>query len=208
MSDPIQVIFLGAGGHARVLAEAVELSADARVVGALAQESSSGLPLLGNDDDLKKMKARGIEAFAVAVGSSTVSDLRARLWRLAMEADLQPWPIIHPSAYFSPSASLGKGSQLMAGSIIQSGATLADNVIINSRALVEHDCTIASHVHIASGAVLCGAVEVGEGALIGAGSVIRQGIQIGSRALVAAGSTVVDDVEAGTRVRGVPARPF
>jgi acyl-[acyl carrier protein]--UDP-N-acetylglucosamine O-acyltransferase len=70
------------------------------------------------------------------------------------------------------------------GSIVNAGARLGRNVIINSGAVVEHDCVIGDHVHVASGAVLASAVNVGAGAHIGAGAVVRQCIEIGASVMV------------------------
>ena len=78
-------------------------------------------------------------------------------------------------------------------------------MIINSRALIEHDCQIASHSHVAPGAVLCGQVSVGEQAFIGAGATVIQQITVGHRAIIGAGTVIVKDVAADTIVKGVAA---
>lgn len=81
-------------------------------------------------------------------------------------------------------------------------------MIVNTRAIVEHDCLVENHAHIASGAVLCGNVSVGEGAHVGAGSVVRQGLRIGLRAVIGAGAAVVCNVPEEAVFAGVPARPL
>ena len=84
---------------------------------------------------------------------------------------------------------------------------IAENVIINTRASIDHDCNIGPHVHIAPGVVMSGGVSVGEGSFIGVGAVVRQGIRIAPGVTVGAGSVVVKDLlEPGTYT-GCPARP-
>ena len=44
----------------------------------------------------------------------------------------------------------------MHGAIINSGAEIGKNCIINSRALIEHDAKIESNCHISTGAIVNG----------------------------------------------------
>jgi acetyltransferase-like isoleucine patch superfamily enzyme len=90
--------------------------------------------------------------------------------------------------------------------MVNAGAALGVNVIINTGAIVEHDCVVGDHVHIATGSRLCSTVHIGTGAHIGAGAIVRQLITIGEEAIVGAGAVVVKDVEPWTVVVGVPAR--
>ena len=92
----------------------------------------------------------------------------------------------------------------MAGAIIQPGARIGRNVLVNTRAVVEHDCQIGDHCHIAPGAVLCGGVSVGEGAHVGAGAIVLGGVKLGAGSVVAAGAVVAKDVEAGVLCRRRP----
>ena len=79
-------------------------------------------------------------------------------------------------------------------------------MIINSGAIVEHDCVIESHAHIATGAQLASTVYVGEGSHIGIGASVRQCISIGQYAIIGAGAVVIDNVPDNVVVVGVPAR--
>ena len=90
-----------------------------------------------------------------------------------------PWAtIIHRRAWVSPSASIGEGTVLMAGAIVQPRARIGRHCIINTGATVDHDCVLKDYVHIAPGAHLCGNVHVGEGALVGVGVGIEPGVVI------------------------------
>ncbi len=207
-------IFLGAGGHARVLIEALRASGFSGR-GVLLDPDRSlwgkerfGLPVLGGDERIGKLAEGGEATFVVAVGSVGATDLRRRLYALGRSFALEPMRIVHPSAIVSPSAHLGAGVQLLAGSIVNAAAVIGENVIVNTGAIVEHDCRIGDHVHIATGARLASTVEVGAGAHVGAGATIRQEIRIGPGAIVGAGAVVVKDVPAETTVVGVPAHPL
>jgi len=211
-STPKSVIGLGAGGHAKVVIEALRLSGGHDIVGLLDPKPELwntvvlDVPVLGGDDLLAELKAQGVSLAFIGLGGVGETGPRRRLYELALDRGFQIIRAIHPQAVLSPSAQLGEGPTVLAGAVINAEATLGDNVIVNTGSIVEHDCVIGSHVHIATGAVLAASVTVGDGAHIGAGSTIRQGISIGEGALVGAGAAVVKDVAPDTVVTGVPAK--
>ncbi len=104
---------------------------------------------------------------------------------------------VHPTAIVSPRSTIGEGSVVMQGAIIQSCAHIGKHCIVNTGASVGHDVTIGDFVHVASHATITGGATIGEGTWIGAGSVIRQGVHIGSWSMIGAGSVVVDDIPDG-----------
>lgn len=208
------VIGLGAGGHARVVIDILRIAGQYEVVGLLDQDpglrgtSVLGVPILGGDEEIPELKARGIEQFFIGVGSTSLLEPRQRLYGLAVRLGMKAVAAIHPRSVVSSDAFLGPGPTIMALAVINPGARLGENVIVNTGAIVEHDCIIGNHVHIATAATLAGTVVVGDGTHIGAGAVVRQGIRIGSRALVGAGAVVIRDVADGETVVGNPARPW
>ncbi|MDA9519270.1 hypothetical protein XI06_02630 [Bradyrhizobium sp. CCBAU 11434] len=200
----MSLIVLCAGGHARVVIEAL-LSrgirpiavADAARVGKVI----GGVRITASDDDVLKMSADEI-ALANGLGNrasrrdSGLSDRRALFERFAARGYRFP-VIAHASAVIASDAQLGDGAQVMAGAVIQPAARIGQNALINTRAVVEHDCVVGDHAHVAPGAVLCGGVSVGESVHIGAGAVVLVGVKVGAGAVVAAGAVVTRDVAAG-----------
>jgi len=205
-------VILGGGGHSQVLIDCIISRGDVRIEGILDTDPNRwgqivmGVPILGGDDLLKEMPSRGVKFFSVGVGSIGDTRHRQHLYEIGLKSGLEPLTVIHSFAILSPWANAGPGCQIFPGSIVNAGAVLKCNVIVNSGAIVEHDCVIGDHVHIATGAKLASTVQVDVGAHIGAGAVIRQCIRIGERAVVGAGAVVVKDVPPGIIVVGVPAR--
>lgn len=210
----MRAIGIGAGGHAKVLLEALQMRGDVDVVGLLDADRELhgttvlGVKVLGGDELLDKLRREGVTHAFIGVGGTRDNTPRRRLYDIGRNAGLKFLDVIHPSAVVSPSATLGEGVAICPGAIVGAGARLGDDVIVNSGAIVEHDCLVANHSHIASGAVLAGGVVVGESAHVGAGASVRQGVRIGRAAIVAMGAAVITDVPDGVTVAGVPAKPI
>jgi len=113
---------------------------------------------------------------------------------------------VHPAAYVASNAVVGKGSQMLAGSVVAARARIGEACIVNTRASVDHECELEAGVHIGPGATLAGCVTVGRNAFVGSGAVVLPRVTIGAGSIVGAGSVVTRNVEAGVVVVGNPAR--
>lgn len=200
------VLIIGAGGHARVMAEAM-LASGMPLAGHIAPDpDQSGMlgPHLGDDDQIAALALRGYR-FALGLGfvDAAGAARRAALLGQLPEALIT---VIHPSAIVSPSAQLAAGSFIAAGAIVGTRTRIGRAGIINSGAVVDHDGSIAENCHIATGARLAGGVSLGRDVLIGVGATVRQAIAIGAGAIVGAGAVVVSPVASGGLVFGNPAR--
>lgn len=204
------VIVLGAGGHAKVLIDALQ-ARSIPIRGILDNDPAKqgeeilGILVLGTDEKLKEWTPKEV-VLVNGLGSTESLLPRAALHERMRAEGYVFLSVIHPSAVVSPHARLGEGVQIMAGAVVQAGARLGDGCIVNTGALVDHDCALDEHVHVAPGAVLSGGVTIGSNTHIGTSTAVIQGICIGSCCLVAAGAVVVHDVPDRSRVAGIPAR--
>jgi sugar O-acyltransferase (sialic acid O-acetyltransferase NeuD family) len=210
----MRTVGLGAGGHAKVVIEILQLNGDYELEGLLDPDTQLwhtdvlGVSVLGDDNLLEQLYEKGVRHAFIGLGSVGDSDPRKILYGKAQKLGFEAVSAIHPKAIVSPSASIGQGPTIMAGAVINAMATLGSNVIVNTGSIVEHDCVVGDHAHIATGARLASTVTIGAGAHIGAGSTVLQTVFVGEGAVVAAGAVVVDNVPSQTLVAGVPARPL
>jgi sugar O-acyltransferase (sialic acid O-acetyltransferase NeuD family) len=205
-------VVIGAGGHARVLLDALHaaggdveyvlIDADASRIGS----SVDGIPVVGTDESLDALVSAGAAAFVVGVGGNGNNRIRKRIFDRAIAAGLRPLSVIHPASIRSPHATVESGSQLLAGSIVNPGSVVGVNAIINTGSVVDHDCSVGAHAHVATGARLAGGVHLGEGVHVGAGATILPGVRVGEWTVVGAGGVVVRDVPDHLVIAGVPAR--
>jgi sugar O-acyltransferase (sialic acid O-acetyltransferase NeuD family) len=204
------VIVLGAGGHAKVLINALQLCSVA-ILGvtdpdpALIGQKVLGAPVIGTDDVLENYSPQEVQ-LVNGLGSVCLPKARSRVYDFGKKLGFVFASVVHPAAVVAGDVRLGEGVQVMAGAVLQPGAILGENVIINTKASVDHDCIIGSHSHIAPGATLSGAVIIGIGVHLGTGASIVQGVKLGNFSLVGAGSLVLKDIPAGAKVYGCPAK--
>ena len=131
----------------------------------------SALEYFGNDAALMARGPKGI-VLVNAVGGVDVASSRRDVFDRFFNRGFSFASVIHPSAIVAANTVFGEGAQIMAGAVVQPGATIGRDFIINTRAVVDHDVFVDSHVHVATGAVIAGGVTIGEASHIGAGAVV------------------------------------
>lgn len=204
------LLILGAGGHARVLAET-----------ALAQGGFSEIAFLDDDYQQADPKVLGwpvlgplhraseplmLQSFQAAlVGIGNAAKRLHWLDQLSTIGYERP-RLIHPTACVSASASLGPGSVVLAQAAVQALAHLGTGVILNTACSIDHDVHLGDGVHICPGARIAGDVHVGARSWIGIGACVTQQVMIGVDVMVGAGAAVVQDLEDGVTAVGVPAQ--
>jgi sugar O-acyltransferase (sialic acid O-acetyltransferase NeuD family) len=203
------IYLVGCGGHGRVVLDTL-LTCGTPVAGiidaALALGTRVyGIAVLGGDERLAALDPKAA-AVCIGVGVMPGSGRRAELFDSLQNGGFEFVAVAHPSAIIASRIRFGAGVQVLAGAVLQTGVSLADNVIVNTRASVDHDCVLGRDVMIGPGAVLCGEVSVAAAAYVGAGAVLMPGVQVGAHAVIGAGSVVTSDVPGGATVVGNPAR--
>jgi acetyltransferase EpsM len=113
---------------------------------------------------------------------------------------------VHPKSIIADQVSIGRGTVIMAGAILNSDVRLGEHCIINSGAVVEHDCVISDFVHISPNVSLAGNVAIGEGTHVGIGAVIIQGVKIGNWVTIGAGAIILNDVPDYAVIVGNPGK--
>lgn len=194
MASLVKVVLTGAGSHAVSVVDLVESVGSSSIVGVLDDRMPQGkhfltYACLGDFDSLANWVNRE-NHFVVSVGQIGGPGIRQSLFENLLRVQAKILTVVSRHAYVSPRSSLGAGTAVFHGVVINAGASVGDNCIINSLSLVEHDATVGSHSHIATGARVNGGATIGSRCFIGSGAVIFQGCQIPDDAVVPAGAVV------------------
>jgi sugar O-acyltransferase (sialic acid O-acetyltransferase NeuD family) len=209
MTDGRQLVIVGGGEHASVVAEAARAAGWEPVGFTDAGDAAAGppgLPRLGTDAMVVATRAGQppSEWASLVLGFGGPPEARRRA--VATFGPAAAWAtVVHPAAWVSPSARLGRGAVVLAGAIVNTGAEVGEHAIVNSGAIIEHDARVGAHAHVAPGATLGGGASVGVDAFVGLGACVRDHVVIGARAVVGMGAVVLGHVADDAVVVGSPA---
>lgn len=202
----IDVIIIGAGGHAAEIDEYIRYShrmtgkKELNITGFLdddpenyARYKHSG-QLLGSIKDHAVIKGQNY-----IIGIASLEFRRLFVDRFKSEGAVFV-TFIHSNAYISETATIEEGS------IIGPNANLGPNVkvgkytLINARCSLGHDTIVGDYNFISPNVCLSGFTKVGDENLFGINSATIPGISIGSRNKIAAGMILDQNIESDTVV--------
>ena len=143
------IVVVGAGGHAKVVVEAILACGPLAV--SVVDDSPDAVrqSLLGIAVGSPAVPPRGVGAFHVAIGGN--SD-RARKSAEFESAGLRPMTVVHPLAAVSPSADVQPGAFVAAHAVLGAQCAVGAGAIVNHGAVVDHDCSVGDFAHVAPSA--------------------------------------------------------
>ena len=83
--------------------------------------------------------------------------------------------LIHPTAYVSPTATIGMGTIILPNACVGTDVVLTDGCIINMGAIIDHKVILGVGVHAAPGAIIKGDNSIKAFTKIESGVVIERG---------------------------------
>ena len=160
----MKLLIVGAGGHGQVVAEI------ARDLGynhiEFLDDNYKGA--IGKLSDIEKY-ANEFEFAFVAIGNNVKRN--ALIGKLSQCGYTVP-TLIHPTAFVSKAATIGKGSVVLPMAIINANATVGVGCIISSAAVIDHNTSIGDCAHIDVGAIVKSGGVVADLTKIDAGQVV------------------------------------
>ena len=205
-----KILVLGAGGHAKVVVDLARKAAF-DVVGILDDfrqlgTDFCGAKILGKFSDLPDVcKQKKVSSGVIAIGDNHARSLVAQQI-LTFMPSFSFVSLIHPSATIGSDVSVGVGSVVMAGVVINPATQIGKHVILNTKSSVDHDGIIGDFASLAPGATLGGTVSVGSYSAVGLGANVIHGVSIGAHTVIGAGSLINKAIPELVVAYGVPAR--
>jgi sugar O-acyltransferase (sialic acid O-acetyltransferase NeuD family) len=202
----MRIAIVGAGGHGKVIADAVLACGTDNLAGFLDDDSSLwgrthfGFPVLGPTDS---WQTHSIDAIVVGIGENMA---RKRQFDKLKAAGAKLATVVHPSATFGKGVVVDDGVVAFAQVVVNPNTHIGANTILNTASTVDHDCVIGAHCHLAPGVRIAGDVALGEGVFAGIGAVVIPGISIGPWSVIGAGAVVIRGAAEGAKLVGVPAK--
>lgn len=204
------VVIIGAGGHAKSIANIIYKSGD-NVKGFLDDNIEIGTiiikerkyKVIGKINDVLNLNQMYPDLeFIIGIGNN---DTRKKIAK-QYEGMIKFYTAIDPSSQIALDVEIGKGSVVLANACINTSAKIGKHCIINTAAIIEHDNIIEDYVHISPNATLSGTVKVETMTHIGSGATVRNNINICNDCIIGAGAVVVKDIKEPGVYAGVPTK--
>jgi sugar O-acyltransferase (sialic acid O-acetyltransferase NeuD family) len=188
------ILIIGGGGHCKSVIDVIESTGKYKIYGIIDIKEKVGQKVLdykiiGTDDDLEKYR-NDIELAFIAIGFINSVELRIKIYNKLKQLNFKLPVIISPLAYVSKHSFIDEGTIVMHYAVINAGAKVGKNCIINTKALIEHDAIIEDFCHISTGAIINGGVIVGKSSFIGSNATTKQYIKIPEHSFIKAGTVV------------------
>jgi len=221
----MNVAIIGAGGHAKVVYDAILSAEQHEVIGFvddnvdLIGTTLYSLPIVGNIADLDS-----VEGYIVAIGNNTVRQEKVVFYSQSpltttplppfIKGDVVrglshgyvPITVIHPRAVIAETALIGEGTVVFANVVVNPEARIGKHVILYTACTIDHECDIADYAYISPGCNVGGQVKIEACAFLGIGAVVLPRITVGAWSIIGAGAVVTKDIPAHVTAVGVPAK--
>lgn len=205
---PRKLLLIGGGGHCRSILDCLCKQSLYSTIGIVEKNSKYrsilGIPIVGEDADLIKLKNEGWTDAFIAVGSVGDCCLRRQIFDLISKIGFNIPCIVDSTAIIANDVVIAQGVFVGKMAVVNAGSSIGACSIINTGAIIEHNCNIGEFSHVSSGVVLCGDVKIGINVHIGAGSAIKQTLTVGDNSVVGLGSVVVKNIPQNVIAYGNP----
>ncbi len=205
------IVIFGASGHAKVIIDIIENEGKYKIAGILDRTNTPGdiklgYNILGRESDLPNcIQEHALVGGVIAIGDNSI---RARVAGSVSEIvpEFKFVTTVHPRAVIAGSASLGDGTVVMAGVVVNPYCLVGRHCILNTNASLDHDSVMAEFSSLGPAATTGGNVTIGAFSAIGIGATIVHGISVGKQTVIGAGATVLNNIDDNKISYGVPAK--
>ncbi len=201
----MDIVLLGAGGHAKDMIKNIEeyndfmLSKEKRlnILGCV-DDTGAGkkdgrlcdYPVLNSVNLLGRGNFKNARAICAVGDPAAKSVFIAKARRFGIKF----FSFVHPSVKIPRTSRIGSGVSIFSSSIISAFCDIGDHVSINYQCSISHDCRIGDLVTISPGVKIGGCCVVREGAFLGINSCLSDKVRIGSWSVIGAGAVIVKNV--------------
>lgn len=201
-----RLYILGAGGHGKVVVDAAlkmnQWEAIYFLDDQLKGESILGIKVIDVIDNVSEYKADKAE-FVVAIGNNEV---REKIQRNLQSQNCKLATIIHPFTSIGSNVSIGEGTVIFAGAVVNPSVNIGEGCILNTSCSVDHDSVIKEFVHLSPGVNIAGTVRIEGKCWLGISATVINDITIPKATIVGAGSIVIKDITKSGIYVGNPIR--
>lgn len=211
LNNKINIVIIGASGHSKVVIDIIERENKYNIVGLIDSFKTPGecifnYEILGDENDIPFLiKKFSISSGIIAIGDNwTRKVMYKKIQKISPE--LSFINAIHPNAVIGKNVSIGSGSVIMPGAIVNSDTIIGKFCIVNTNSSLGHDSELKNYSSLAPGVITGGNVIIGCCTAVSLGAKVIQNIEIGEHSIIGAGSLVINDIGDFILAYGSPAK--
>jgi sugar O-acyltransferase (sialic acid O-acetyltransferase NeuD family) len=148
-----KLLIIGAGGHAKVVAETALLQNKYEIIGFADDNIKVGTLVFENYgivSNIEGISTLKFDEFIVAIGNN---EIRKSIFN-SLSTNYKPATIIHQNAIVSKYSKVGLGTVILAGAVVSYGVEIGENCIVNVSSLIDHESIVSANCHIAQGVII------------------------------------------------------
>ena len=205
------ILVFGASGHAKVVADIVERQGRFTIAGFIDSFKEPGPSFFGYRVIGNETKVSGlVREHSLSGGILAIGDNWSRFQVVSRVTELMPAFLfvtaIHSSAQIGRDVTVGEGTVIMAGAVVNSGTRIGKHCILNTGCSIDHDSVMGDFSSLAPGVTAGGNVTLGDFSAISLGAHLIHGVTVGEHTVVGAGATVLKGIGPYSVAYGTPAR--
>ena len=201
MANLGNLFVLGSGGHAVAVMDAAQ-SYGFKIQGFVDSEgpaSISGLPVISDVRDTDG------SYLALGIGTNFLREKVFQETRALLHYSEFP-PIIHSTSFVSPLAIVEEAAVVLAMASVGPQSRVGRGSLLNTGASLDHDSLMDSWSSLGPGARTGGNVSIGQRSVVGLQAGISHGVTVGPDSIVGAHSFANKDLDRNLVAYGIPAR--
>lgn len=186
------ILIWGDGGHARMLKSMVESIHTGVQVELIAQRFETNFIEIA-----QRESTRSILGIGDVLG-------RSDILRKLDCYNIQWLTLVSPHSTVMSSVTIGDGTVIMPGVMINNEAHISSHCVINTGSIIEHDAYVGRNTFIGPGTIIAGTCSIGNNTTINSNVTIAPGVSIGDSVIVGAVSFVNKDLNQTGLYFGIP----
>lgn len=177
-----KLLLVGAGGFGRVVSELARLDYDCAFIDDGVNKGSivCDIEVIGNTTNLEELFST-YKNIVITIGNNSI---RKRIYEQASKIGYSFPNLIHPSAYISPYANIGKGCVILNNACVQNGSSVGDFVLLNPGVEIHHDSSVDDFSLVYTNSVVRTYAKVGKCVKIGSNTTICNNVNIEDSAII------------------------
>jgi len=200
-----KIILIGGGGHCKSCIDVIEQEGKYQIAGIVdvpekIHQRILGYEIIGTDENLPLI-AKEYSSFLITIGQIRSAHKRFLLFNSLRDLGAHFPAIFSPLSYVSKRAIVAQGTIVMHHALVNVGAKVGANCIINTKALIEHDAVVEDHCHIATGGIVNGGAKIKSGTFFGSNAVTSGSVVVGEKSFINCGAKVQCDLSARKVIR-------